>query len=653
MHLSQRQADIMQFLLRYKEYQPVKKIADSLQCSVKTIRNDLKIIENETSNHSINIIKKPGIGIKLYSSNKERMEVNLIAELNKMKKSNIESTEYRRIKILLDLLNNSNQMTSIQKLSEKYYISKTSIVNDLKQIEEYLKKYNIKLDKGREGTRIIGDEINIRNAIVSLLEDMISYKEDISKSDISNRLDKLTLNELFMQFGKNNVKLVQQIIEKSENKLGYTIGEPYYINIITHILILIQRRKNGKVVSIKNNIENIKICDNKVYKVCIFIAKSIKIHFNIKLPEEEIVFIYQYLISSGIEFLSLKFENESLLPETNSTSKQIAKEMIKLFSDILKLDLNIDKNLYKDLVMHLRPMLNRIKYGINIKNQLIDHIKKELPMAFTLLNLVMLIIKIKFKLNYISQDEIGYLAVYFQAALEQSLSQKKVIVVCSSGIGTSHLLKSRIKHSFPDWDIVDVVSVNYLNSSVDLDNIDFIISTVKIKKTCKPVAYVTALFNDTDVKNVTELLIKDSVKTNNNKFQIINKYLRPKYINIVDNLKCNDNEAAYVLIKNIYGKKYIKCTTFNNLITKLSIDCNFQVYVNNRECTNISCIGMNVLKKKNSKSIIQLIIICKEDYIMMTKLITELFELFNNKNLINKIYECSTKKQIVNLFNIN
>ncbi|WP_058953403.1 BglG family transcription antiterminator [Clostridium tyrobutyricum] len=653
MHLSQRQADIMQVLLRYKEYQPVKSIANNLHCSVKTIRNDLKIIENEISSYNINIIKKPGIGIKLHSSNKERMEVTLITELNKMKKSDTESTEYRRIKILLDLLNNSNQMTSIQKLSEKYYISKTSIVNDLKQIEEYLKKYNINLERGREGTRIIGDEVNIRNAIVSLIEDLISYKEAISKSEISNRLDKLTLNELFMQFGKDNVKLIQQIIEKSEEKLGYTIGEPYYINIITHILILIQRRRTGKVVSVKNNIGNIKICDNKVYKVCTFIAKSIKIHFNVKLPEEEITFIYQYLISSGIEFLSLKFENENLMLETNSASKQIAKEMIKLFSDILKLDLNIDKNLYKDLVMHLKPMLNRIKYGINIKNQLIDNIKKELPMAFTLLNLVMLIIKRKFKFNYISQDEIGYLAVYFQAALEQSMSQKKVIVVCSSGIGTSHLLKNRIKHSFPDWDIVDVVSVNYLNSSVDLDNIDFIISTVKIKKAYKPVAYVTALFNDTDVKNVTELLIKDSVKTNNNKFKIINEYLRPEYINIVDNLKCNDDEAAYVLLKNIYGREYIKYNTFKDFITKLSIEYSFQVYINNENCTNISCIGMNVLKKKHSKSIIQLIIICKEDYNVMIKLITEIFELFNNKNLINKIYDCSTKKQIINLFNIN
>ena len=46
------------------------------------------------------------------------------------------SVEKRRIEILRDLLLKSDMKTSINKLSEKYFVSKTSIVNDLKYIEE-------------------------------------------------------------------------------------------------------------------------------------------------------------------------------------------------------------------------------------------------------------------------------------------------------------------------------------------------------------------------------------------------------------------------------------------------------------------------------------------------------------------------------------
>lgn len=393
--------------------------------------------------------------------------------------------------------------------------------------------------------------------------------------------------------------------------------------------------------------------NSRIYKVCINMAQLIQSYFKIEIPDEEILFIYQYLISSGVEFPSLKFGNKNLIFNENIVSKNIAKEMIKLFSDILGLDLNIDKKLYEDLVMHLRPMLNRIKYKIDIKNELIDYIKKELPTTFALLSLVMLIIRKKFDLKYISEDEIGYLAVYFQAALEQSMNRKRVIIVCSSGIGTSHLLKNRIKHSFPDWDIVDVVSVSYLDRGVDLDNIDFIISTVKIRKTYKkPIVYVTVLFNDADVKSVTEVLINDSLNTNfNNKFEIIKKYLKIEYINIVDKLSFNRSESAYILFKNIIGDKNIKYSDFKTSMMKISMDSCFEVYVDSRRFNDISRIGINIVKNKNGKDLIQIVILYKGNYNIMTKLITEIFQLFNNKILLYKIHECATKNQVINLFN--
>ena len=102
--------------------------------------------------------------------------------------------------------------------------------------------------------------------------------------------------------------------------------------------------------------------------------------------------------------------------------------------------------------------------------------------------------------NAVSEDEVGYLTVHFQAAMERQIARKRVLLVCSTGIGTSHLLKSRILRAFPEWTIVDVISAANL-SQVLPDNIELIIS----------VAYVTAFFNDADIKRVTEMVITEKL----------------------------------------------------------------------------------------------------------------------------------------------
>lgn len=109
-----------------------------------------------------------------------------------------------------------------------------------------------------------------------------------------------------------------------------------------------------------------------------------------------------------------------------------------------------------------------------------------------------------------SDDEVGYLTVHFQAAMERQIARKRVLLVCSTGIGTSHLLKSRILRAFPDWTIVGVVSAGSL-PSVLTDDIELVVSTINLPAVAIPVVYVTAFFNDADIKRVTETVITEKL----------------------------------------------------------------------------------------------------------------------------------------------
>lgn len=155
-------------------------------------------------------------------------------------------------------------------------------------------------------------------------------------------------------------------------------------------------------------------------------------------------------------------------------------------------------------------MLNRLAYRIVIHNPLLDEIRKEFAAVFNVVKQAAFQLNQQWGLPTASDDEIAYLTIYIQNALEKCHATKRVMLVCSSGIGTSQLLSSRISRAFPEWEIVDIVPGARLNEAIKKARCDLIISTIRLEETEHPVAYVSALFSNRDILRVMECLNKDS-----------------------------------------------------------------------------------------------------------------------------------------------
>lgn len=90
-------------------------------------------------------------------------------------------------------------------------------------------------------------------------------------------------------------------------------------------------------------------------------------------------------------------------------------EQIKIETSI---DFTKDLELRNHLTVHLSAALNRLKYKMNIRNDLLNQIKYNYPLAFEIA--VIASKKIKEITNFsINEDEIGYIAIHFGAALER------------------------------------------------------------------------------------------------------------------------------------------------------------------------------------------------------------------------------------------
>lgn len=483
--LNSREIKLIRMLTDTNDYLPVHAIAEKLNISTKTIYRDIDKISQKRPD--LVFEKKQGSGIRLKDSDG-------LLDIVKSKKVSQYSIEERRIKILFHLLKNSNEYVTIESLSDKYYVSKSSIVNDLNYINNYLLGDKINIEKTRQGTKISGEEKYIRAKIVELIDSYTFISNDDANLEYhSDRINNETINELKLKFDVKKLEIIEKIVNKYEKKLPYTIGDLYYTNLVVHILIAIERINTGNHIDDKDA----KLGKDKdYYREAKNIAEDLEKEFNIVFPSSEIYYIYQYLVSTGVGEINY----DSNVPVDKSV-EDIANRFLENIgaSNLFKIDSN--ERIYYAFKLHIRALIKRLKFNISIRNPLTNKIKNDYKDVFIAVkNLAVSTIS-----ENISDDEIAYLTVYVQSILEDSISHKNVVLVCHSGFGTSQFLKKRIETIFNKINIVDVLPSRDLND-YDLSKIDYIISTVRLNIAYPPVINVNVLLVDEDIKLINKTI---------------------------------------------------------------------------------------------------------------------------------------------------
>ncbi|WP_437889372.1 BglG family transcription antiterminator [Phytobacter sp. V91] len=505
--ITSRQNRLLKYLLPRREYITLLKLAEYLSVSEKTIQRDLRMLEQWLSEWQITLDKRAGAGVMLSANN-----ITDLLHLDQLLSGEGDDADgmmnnSRRVKIASQLLSETPHETSISKLSERYFISSASIVNDLKVIESWITPLGLSLIRSQSGTHIEGSESRVRQAMASLINGVVNHNEP--GSVVYSRLDPGSYKALVHYFGEENVLFVQALLQEMENELCWSLGEPYYVNIFTHILIMMYRITRGNAM-VKKEEEQIKSCDENVFLIASRMVQHIEKRIVHPLPEDEVWFIYQYIISAGV--VIEEHNDVSVIGHMHSSdeARAVTHRLIAIFANMVDSDFSDDVALYDGLLVHIKPLINRLNYQIRIRNPLLDDIKGELQDVWRLTQCAVNRAFSGWGEQAVSEDEVGYLTVHFQAAMERQMARKRVLLVCSTGIGTSHLLKNRILRAFPGWTIVGVVSAGSL-PSVLTEDIELVVSTINLPTIAMPVVYVTAFFNDADIKRVTETVITEKL----------------------------------------------------------------------------------------------------------------------------------------------
>lgn len=487
--LNERQHKILKILKDRSDYVTANDLSTQLSVSTKTIYRDIQRI-SDYSLKNYSLTKKENLGYLLTPNDDVEIDEQDI----------FNSSKERRINLLLYLLSIAPLKTSIQKLSERYFVSQSSIINDFKFIEENIRPYNLQLLKGNDGTFIDGHQLSINRLMSVMIQSFLKQSGDpFSQYHIPTFIEEVRNQYIRLCEIK---KFLHEIQEEQE----VLLDQPFYLTLFCNLLCIIEKHINYSQNLYRD--ESFEALDkqSKAYHITVELVRKVELFYSFKMEEFEVHKLY-YILKA------YKLTSRFLL---NQDTEQIMNEKVKLLSKqlVIKVSERIghnleDEELLKDqLTCHLHSMVYRLNHDIYIVNPILESIKTNFRDAFQMVKQCINQVNKNGKfVKNLSDEEIGYVTLYFQISIEDRLSKKiPILIECTSGIGTSHLLSEKIRKTFPNIEIKRIVAQHRLQKS-DYEDVELVISTVKTHSIIdKPTILVSPILNDKDKMKIDQFI---------------------------------------------------------------------------------------------------------------------------------------------------
>ena len=429
--LTKRQKELLELLAQQSDFQTVEYFASKLGVSKRTTHSELRIIEDYLQSSGEYLEKKRGVGIAI----KRFKEVEAIEE--KKEASDIYNTFNRRVEIM-NILLFKEKVVSFNHLSDSFMVSKTSIIKDFEFIMKILNVGSrIKLCSDIHGTSLVGSEEDIQKALLQfnryLLNNSELYDEDFAEM----------IKLLDTYYGESLINVCSNILYTYIRENVNAISDYYVQNILNIFIILVFRIAKG------HHIEELKRTDAS--ETTIFFEESAVRMLHKAALRLELTYTNEDVHYLSLQLISNRFEP---LPE-EEVDEVIVERLLSRVSAALNINFASDQKLEEQLKNHIPPMIYRLRSNNKTENPFTSQIKNEFSLTFNVIWVVLSEYEQELGISF-NEDEIAFLTMYFQAAIERARMNRKILIVCQMGIATSELLINRIKNVLPSLDTFEV-----------------------------------------------------------------------------------------------------------------------------------------------------------------------------------------------------
>lgn len=490
MMISNREKSILKLLSeRLHSFLTIHDIAQALGISSRTVHREMKSVEDTLNKYHLSLTRIPKLGLRI-EGEPEDID-NFVQSLTEQNTIDL-SDEERKVIILYNLIQ-SKDPVKLYSLANEIGSSTHTLNKIIEQLEPELHTFELSLERRRgEGLILNGEEVNKRQLLARIMLEKLDG--DSVYSVVEDHFVYHTLNETHLRGIVDIDRLfnVERLLMDELGTLPYTLTEASYLTLTIHIVLAIERIKQDGHVEIEDDILN-ELISTDEFKVSERLTNVLSDIYDVTFNHSEIAFITMHLRGAR--------RRHETTYENNDIHKQRVTELIEFVKD-QGFSFKDEDALFKGLNLHLEPAINRLEANIETYNPLTEMIETYDQELFEAVSSGL---KIVFMNYHFPKSEVAYIALHFGGMLQAKQRRSlHVLVVCSSGIGTSRILSNRLKQHFSEITQTTEVSVSSLKS-IDFSKYDGMISTVAVD-TKYPHITVNPLLPKQDAENVKYFL---------------------------------------------------------------------------------------------------------------------------------------------------
>ncbi|NSP64185.1 PTS sugar transporter subunit IIA [Enterococcus faecalis] len=642
--MNERQIKLARLLIEHDKFLPASFYSKKLSVSTKTVFQDLETLRLFIQPYSVEIERLPSLGIHL--SGEHSAKSNFLKELESELSQDQLSPVNRRVKIIQSVFFEEDNPT-LESLAEQYLVSKPSLYNDLKIIYEIIVSNGIEIISNNDGLTSQGAENEIQLAIKQLV------------THFSNLIEEKSVNaKLYHFFEKQLVDIVSKILHKNFRELTENVSDYYMESLLTTLLVQCRRIQMGYHVEGEDDY----LFSSIRYMETFVVANDM----SERLSQETVLNFSE----ADKDYLSRQLFAHRVTTEVKASDEKyvdLVYRLISRMSKIEKIDLTQDEHLFNSLLYHIPAMILRLKRGIHIENPLLENIRDQYSELFSIVWYALVIVEQQYNV-ILNDDEISFILIHFQIALDRQSKASNIVIICQYGMSSAQFIYSKVRKFIPAHDNVEISTLERFNKS-DKENIDLIISSIDIPQSKTPFVKVTPLVSNQDYIKIMEAYTKYLIQgapfglsdslDRNFEVDVLSKYVNLKLISL-QNLFSDKADCLNSMIDELEKRKLVLPTFRKSVFEREDIgNTNLEsgVALPHADPTTIlkSHIYIVSLKKSinwgdRTVKLIIMVNLSEEDLQEIREVVEELYQFIDEKKKVDALVKVNDSVQMLQIF---
>ncbi len=441
-------------------------IAEEIGLVEKSVRTRLKGIQIFLEENNLGIIeKKQRIGIWLNATSEQRRQLEL-AISNNRSELYIQDSEKRVDEVIRAIfLMKRNACLTIMNIASEMYLSVPTVLGVFKQAVAWFQENGIKV-------------YSVRNKGIHIEATEAVYRRAFKRFLLKEIDSKLLQEDLQIFFAGLDVKKVREIMLETEKQWKLSFSDYSFKEIWIYLCIAIYRMQDINTKIEVSMIEAEKIVKYNEYAFAHSLFERVEKEFAMKVEQNEIISLAKDILCANFLGGNLSLSSETGILEYDLKLREFVQKIIRTISVIIDEDLSEDMILYNSLLQHIGPAIFRLRYRNTKVEAMFGYVKNEYKKVYRATWVTSLLFEEYFNVQ-VTEDELIYITLYIQVALERKARPLHAVLVTNTGLGYSQLLCEKIKKFIPQIIEIDISREEGFNYENCAEN-DLILSTVPL-----------------------------------------------------------------------------------------------------------------------------------------------------------------------------